>query len=133
LIEGKRDDLGCPWRSNTFVTIMAMGYRIDFYSERVERSIYALPKMLVVRFVALAERMEQHGPNLGEPHTKAMGDGLFELRLKGAEGIARVFYCAIVDRRVMMLHCFVKKTQQTPHKELEIARKRHQEVRSGNL
>ncbi|PVX71268.1 type II toxin-antitoxin system RelE/ParE family toxin [Paraburkholderia unamae] len=52
-----------------------MGYRIDFYSERVERSIYALPKMLAVRFVALAERMEQHGPNLGEPHTKAMGDG----------------------------------------------------------
>ncbi|MEM5421380.1 type II toxin-antitoxin system RelE/ParE family toxin [Paraburkholderia ferrariae] len=62
-----------------------------------------------------------------------MGDGLFELRLKGAEGIARVFYCAIVDRRVVMLHCFVKKTQQTPHKELEIARKRHPEVKSGNL
>lgn len=110
-----------------------MGYRIDFYSERVERSIYALPKKLAVRFVALAERMEQHGPNLGEPHTKAMGDGLYELRLKGAEGIARVFYCAIVDRRVVMLHCFVKKPQQTPHKELEIARKRHQEVKSGNL
>ncbi|MEM5421381.1 hypothetical protein VSR73_09955 [Paraburkholderia ferrariae] len=37
-----------------------MKYRIDFYSERVERSIYALQKMLAVRFVALAERMEQH-------------------------------------------------------------------------
>ncbi|WP_415774338.1 type II toxin-antitoxin system RelE/ParE family toxin [Paraburkholderia sp. J7] len=89
--------------------------------------------MLAVRFVSLAERMEQHGPNLGEPHTKAMGDGLFELRLKAAEGLARVFYCAIVDRRVVMLRCYVKKTQQTPHKELEIARKRHREVRSGNL
>ena len=62
-----------------------------------------------------------------------MGDGLFELRLKAAEGLARVCYCAIVDRRVMMLHCFVKKTQQTLQKELEIARKRHQEVKSGNL
>ncbi|WP_027793926.1 type II toxin-antitoxin system RelE/ParE family toxin [Paraburkholderia acidipaludis] len=110
-----------------------MRYLIDFYSERVEHSIYALPKMLAVRFVALAERMETYGPNLGEPHTNAMGEGLFELRLKSPEGIARVFYCAVVDRRIVMLHCFVKKAQQTPRKELEIARKRLQEIKSGNV
>ncbi|CAG9243924.1 type II toxin-antitoxin system RelE/ParE family toxin [Paraburkholderia unamae] len=44
-----------------------------------------------------------------------------------------MFYCAIVDRRVVMLHCIVKKTQHTPRKELDIARKRHEEVKSGNL
>jgi phage-related protein len=110
-----------------------MRYEIDFYSDRVERSIAALPKMLAVRFIALAERMEQHGPNLGEPHTKSLGGGLFELRLKSAEGIARVFYCAIVDRRIMMLHCFVKKTQQIPSKKLEIARKRLLEMKNGNV
>jgi phage-related protein len=57
-----------------------------------------------------------------------MGDGLFELRIKAAEGIARVFYCTVVDRRVVILHQFVKKTDKTPPKELEIARRRMKEV-----
>ena len=70
------------------------------------------------------------GPNLGAPHTDAFGDGLFELRLKGQEGIARVFFCAIVGRRVMMLHSFIKKTQKTPDDELTLARKRHKELKS---
>ncbi|MEX3958715.1 type II toxin-antitoxin system RelE/ParE family toxin [Trinickia sp. EG282A] len=99
----------------------------------MEASIEALPKTLLARFVALADRMEEHGPNLGEPHTKGMGDGLFELRLKGAEGIARVFYCAVIGRRIVMLHCFTKKTQKTPRGELNVARKKLQEVRNGNV
>ncbi|KVQ69011.1 hypothetical protein WT23_06530 [Burkholderia territorii] len=75
----------------------------------------------------------QNGANLGEPHTWSMGNGLYEMRLKGAEGIARVFYCAIVERRIVMLHCFVKKTQKTPRKELQIARQRLKEVQDGNV
>jgi len=83
----------------------------------------------VARFIRYAERMEIHGPDLGMPHTRAMGDGLFELRLKGPEGIARVFYCTLSRRRIMMLHHFVKKTQKTPAKEIDIARKRMREVK----
>ena len=49
------------------------------------------------------------GPNIGEPHTKAFGEGLFELRLKGAEGIARVFFCTRVGKRIVMLHSFIKR------------------------
>jgi phage-related protein len=75
--------------------------------------------------------MELYGPDLGMPHTRAMGQGLFELRLKAAEGIARVFYCTIVDRQIVMLHQFVKKTEKTPAKELEIARRRMKEVKNG--
>lgn len=109
-----------------------MAYQIDYYNERVSDAIYGLPTTLGARYVALTDRMIEHGPNLGEPHTKAMGQGLFELRLKGVEGIARVFYCAIVDRRIVMLHVFVKKTQKTPAKELDIARTRLQEVKNGH-
>lgn len=72
------------------------------------------------------------GPNLGAPHTYAFGEGLFELRLKGQEGIARVFFCALVGRRVMMLHSFIKKTQRTPQREMEVARKRMKEVKHAN-
>jgi phage-related protein len=66
---------------------------------------------------------------LAQPHTKAMGDGLFELRLMGAEGIARVMYCTLSGRRIVMLHGFIKKTQKTPHAELEIAMRRMKEVK----
>ncbi|MEK6631868.1 MAG: type II toxin-antitoxin system RelE/ParE family toxin, partial [Nitrospirota bacterium] len=63
--------------------------------------------------------------------TRAMGDGLFELRLKAAEGIARVFYCTLVGRRVVMLHQFVKKSEKTPRRELLIARSRMKEVKDA--
>ena len=58
-----------------------------------------------------------------------MGDGLFELRLKAAEGIGRVFYCTLVRSRIMMLHQFVKKSEKTPRKELAIARRRMKEAK----
>lgn len=63
------------------------------------------------------------------PHTRAMGDGLFELRLKATEGIARVFYCTVVERSIVVLHQFVKKSDKTPRKELEVARRRLKEVK----
>ena len=70
-----------------------MEYTIAYYSESVQEQILDLPDTLAARFIVLTRRMVAIGPNLGEPHTKAFGDGLFELRLKGAEGIARVFFC----------------------------------------
>jgi len=72
--------------------------------------------------------MIEFGPNLGMPHTRAMGEGLFEVRVKGPEGIARVFYCTVVQRRIVMLHAFIKKSQKTPKRELDIAKRRLQEV-----
>ena len=60
-----------------------------------------------------------------------MGGGLFELRPRGKEVIARAFYCFVVDQRIVILHAFVKKTQTTPKKELDIARKRMKEVHNG--
>lgn len=88
-----------------------------------------MPAGFVARFVRYAERMQVYGPDLGMPHTRAMGGGLFELRLKAAEGIARVFYCTAVGRRVVMLHQFIKKSEKTPPRELEIARRRMKEVK----
>ena len=105
-----------------------MACKVSFYSQRVEDGILALPAGLVARFLRYAERMETFGPDLGMPHTRAMGSGLFELRLKATEGIARVFYCTVVDRRIVVLHQFVKKTAKTPARELQIARRRKKDV-----
>ena len=60
-----------------------------------------------------------------------MGEGLFELRPRGSSGIGRAFYCFLLGRRVVIVHAFVKKTQQTPDRELKIARKRTKEIVHG--
>lgn len=106
-----------------------MDYEIRYYSESVQEQIFELPDTLAARYIVLTRRMLAIGPNLGEPHTKAMGSGLFELRLKGAEGIARVFYCTLIGKRIVMLHSFVKKTDRTPKRELEVAQSRLKEIK----
>jgi phage-related protein len=63
------------------------------------------------------------------PHTRAMGEGLHELRLKGPDGLVRVFYCVVGNRRIVMLHSFVKKSAKTPPKELAKARERLRKIR----
>jgi phage-related protein len=109
-----------------------MLYTIQYYSEAVREDVNAMPLGLRARYAVLAERMKISGANLGEPHTQALGDGLFELRLKSFEGIERVMYCTLVGRRVVMLHSFVKKTQKTPPADLEIARARLKEVKNAH-
>ena len=108
-----------------------MTWTVTFYSDRVESEILALSAGFLARFIRYAERMEVFGPDLGMPHTRAMGDGVFELRIKAAEGIARVFYCTVVNRRIVFLHQFVKKTDKTPSKELEVALRRLKEMKNA--
>jgi phage-related protein len=107
-----------------------MAWSIEYYSNAVERTILRFPPGLLARYVRLTDLMLEFGPALGMPHTRAMGGGLFELRVKGQEGIARVFYGTTVAQRIVMLHVFIKKSQKTPQKELDIARRRLQEVLS---
>lgn len=106
-----------------------MKWEISYYNEALQREIMSLPAGIQARYIHLAQRMLTNGPNLGMPHSRAMRDGLFELRMKSAEGIGRVFYCTLVGRRIMMLHSFVKKTAKTPAKELALARARMKEVK----
>ena len=110
-----------------------MAWQVLFHNARLEQSLLRLPAGLLARFLRYAERMEVHGPDLGMPHTRAMGDGLFELRLKAGEGIGRVFYCASAGQRIVMLHQFIKKAQKTPARELDVARKRMKEWQHGRL
>ena len=109
-----------------------MDYAITYYSEAVQEQILDLPDTLAARYVVLTRRMVAIGPNLGEPHTKAFGDGLFELRLKGAEGIARIFFCTLIGKRIVMLHSFIKKSDRTPKRELDVAHTRLKEIKHAN-
>ena len=105
-----------------------MNWTITYYSESLQNEVLDLPAGFLARFLRYADRMALYGPDLGMPHTRAMGQGLFELRLKAAEGIARIFYCTMIGKRIVMLHQFIKKTDKTPPKELAIARRRLKEI-----
>jgi phage-related protein len=109
-----------------------MNWTITYYSESVQNEILAMPTGFLARFLKYTDRMELYGPDLGMPHTRSMGEGLFELRLKAAEGIARVFYCTMIGKRIVILHQFTKKTEKTPSKELAIARRRLKEVKDAH-
>jgi phage-related protein len=105
-----------------------MSWTIDYYSEDVRLEIETLPVGIRASYARLTELLEEFGLELRMPHSRAMGGGLFELRPRGREGIARVFYCTKVGRKIIILHSFIKKTNETPKRELDIARRRRREV-----
>jgi phage-related protein len=109
-----------------------MHWTITYYSESVQEEILAMPAGFLARYLRYSDKMEVYGPDLGMPHTRAMGEGLFELRLKAPEGIARVFYCTKIGKNIVVLHQFVKKTGKTPPKELETARRRMKEIKHAH-
>lgn len=106
-------------------------YTIDYFNNSVQEAILNLPQVFKQRYLRYTDKMEEYGSNLGMPHKYPMGDGLHELRIHGQDGIARVFFCTMVGRKIIMLHSFIKKTQKTPKKELEIAIKRMKELKNG--
>ncbi len=108
-----------------------MRWYVVYYNQTLEEGILQLPDTLLSRYIRLTEVMKEYGPNIGMPHTKALGDGLFELRLKGKEGIARIFYCTVVKQKIMMLHNVIKKTSKTPQQALKVARARLKEVQNN--
>ena len=108
-----------------------MGFEIIYFHERVLAEIESWPVDVLADYARLVELLAEHGPSLRLPHSRAFGGGLFELRPRGSTGIGRAFYCFLVGKRVVVLHAFVKKSQQTPDRELKLARKRFKEVQHG--
>ncbi len=104
-------------------------WTLSFYNAKVAAAVEAWPAGIRASFLRIADVMVEHGPDLGMPHTRAMGAGLFEVRAKGREGIGRAFYCTLVGRRIVILHAIIKKTEKTPPRDLDIARERQKEVK----
>ena len=108
-----------------------MTYRIDYFHQRVLTEVESWPVDVLADYARLIELLAQHGPSLRLPHSKAFGDGLFELRPRGRSGIGRAFYCFLLGKRIVVVHAFIKKNQETPDKELKLARKRVKELQHG--
>jgi phage-related protein len=109
-----------------------MAWKIEFYDKKVEESVKEWPKDILAKFIWVTEMIETFGPaEVGMPHIKPMGQGLFEIRVKACEGIGRALYCAVKGKVVIILNGFIKKTQKTPANEIALARKRMTEVKNN--
>lgn len=107
-----------------------MPWRVEILNEAVAAEIDALPSDMQARFLRLAERIAVAGlESLSEPHVKHLEGKLWELRLTGRDGIARALYVTAVGQRVVVVRAFAKKTQKTPHAEIELALRRAKEVK----
>ena len=108
-----------------------MAYELEYFNPKIQASIEAWPVEILADYAKLLELLLEHGPNLRMPHSRSMGEGLFELRPRGREGIGRAFYCFLMGKRISIVHAFIKKTEATPERELKIARKRVKVLKNG--
>ena len=105
-----------------------MSWTIEFFNEKVVSDTYAFPKKILAKTLHIFELIELQGANLGMPYTKPLGDGLFEIRAKGEEGIGRSIYCYQKGNLIIILHSFIKKEKKTPKRDLGIAKKHKKEI-----
>ena len=108
-----------------------MTWKITFYSEKVEQETLELPPGILAHFLRITELIEEFGPNLGRPHTAPLSNGLFEIRAKGREGIARSVYCTVKGQEIVILITVIKKANKIPKRHMDTALKRMKEVQDG--
>ena len=104
-------------------------WAVEVLNDLVESELLSLPKDMQARFLRISELLESFGPQrVGMPHVRPLGDKLWEMRLTGKAGIARVIYTPTSGRRLVMLHAFVKKTRKTPPGAIDLALRRLKEL-----
>ncbi len=107
-----------------------MDWNVEFLDETVEAELNALPEDIRARFLRIVRLITSEGlPKIREPYVRHLEGPLWEMRMKGKDGIARAVYVTSTGERVVVVHVFVKKTQKTPRREIETASRRAREVR----
>ena len=105
-----------------------MQWRIDVHPKGKEE-IEELSLQMQAKLEHILNLLQDFGPiYVHEPYVKPLQDKLWEIRLKDKDGIARVIYILAANRRIVLLHAFVKKTQKIPTEALRTALKRICEV-----
>ena len=106
-----------------------MKWRVEVV-EDAAAALAELPVDIRAKFVRIVQMIEGYGlERVHEPYVKHLEGPLWEMRMKGRDGIARAAYVTASGRRVVVVHVFVKKTQKTPRREIEQALKRAREVK----
>jgi len=105
-----------------------MSWKVTFFNSRVKDQTLKFPDGILSNLLHILEIIEEFGPAIGKPYTAPMGNGFFEIRAKGKEGIGRSLFCTVKGKEIIILNFFVKKTQKTAKKEIDLARNRMKEI-----
>jgi phage-related protein len=107
-----------------------MKWTVEILNSVVDQELEALPADMRARFIRVVELIETFGvERVGQPHVKHLEGALWEMRLSGKSGIARAVYVTVTGKKVVVVRVFVKKTQKTPRREINLALERSKEIR----
>lgn len=103
-------------------------FSIEFYTKEngkkpAKEFLLSVDKKMRVKLSGILNLMEEYGNQIGEPYSKHLEDGIFEVRGKTGNDISRVLYFFYFEGRIILTNGFVKKTQKTPRQEIELAKK----------
>lgn len=101
-------------------------YQVIFFENdngtTVENFINSLGVKMSAKVYRLLMMISENGPELREPYSKHLDDGIFELRAKIGSDITRILYFFFTGQRVVITNGFIKKTQKTPKAEIDKAK-----------
>lgn len=113
---------------------MSENWEITIINKKAEQEIIALSPELKAKFLRISDLLISLEPlNVTMPHVKPLEDKLWEMRLNGRDNIARVIYFLAPNKKIVVLHSFIKKTQSTPKQALEIAKTRMKELHNDKI
>ena len=114
---------------DTFFGIVEYGLVVETLDATIDSEVEALPADMRARLARIARLIEEKGlERVGDPHVKHVEGRLWEMRLKGRDGISRALYVTAAGRRVVIVRVFVKKTEKTPRREIELASSRAKSI-----
>ncbi len=106
-----------------------MAWIVETLNQNVDKELAALPADMRARFARISQLIVAVGlPHVGAPHVKHLQGPIWEIRLTGKAGIARALYVTATAQRIVIVRAFLKKTQKTPAREIELARQRAKEL-----
>ena len=106
-----------------------MTWTVEFLNADVAADLSFMPADIRASFRRIVELIGAVGlERVREPYVKHLEGPVWEMRMKGRDGIARAAYVTAKGRRIVIVHVFAKKTQKTPRRDLETALRRAKEV-----
>lgn len=106
-----------------------MDWTVEYYKDREGKEptaefIEALSNETKIKVLRIIKLLKDYGVLLKEPYTRQVKGKIRELRIKDIQGAIRILYFTYTGKRFILLHGFIKKTEKTPEREIEIAEKR---------
>ena len=112
------------------IYVLFMRWKVVTLNSEVDKELESLDASFKAKFLHIANMLELFGPeHVKEPYCKPLGNKLWEIKMKSQVGIARAIYVTLKNKKIVILHAFVKKTQKIPKNAISTALKRLKEAK----